>query len=109
MTQEEILEAIKNAKWNQSKEKGAFGKECEYTELLVFYDKNNAYSVHGIRYAGDDSTIVLVFTKLLPKLKAYTSFEEQPYKEIENLKTIMWSSELMEKYGCIQNAMKSIE
>ena len=108
MTQEEILEAIKNAKWSQSKEKGAFGKEREYTELLLFYDKNNAYSVHGIRYVGDDSTIVLVFTKLLPKLKAYTSFDEQPYREVETMKS-MWYSELMEKYGGIINAMKSIE
>ena len=108
MTQEEILEALKNAKWNKSKEKGAFGKEREYTELLLFYDKNNAYSVHGIRYVDDDSTIVLTFTKLVPKVKAYSSFDEQPYKEVETMKT-MWYSELMEKYGGIINAMKSIE
>lgn len=105
MTQEEILEAIKNAKWNQSKEKGAFGKEREYTELLLFYDKNNAYSVHGIRHNNDD--MVLVFTKLVPKVKAYSSFEECPYKEVENMKS-MWFSELMEKYGDIYTAMKSI-
>lgn len=103
MTQEEILEAIKNAKWNQGVDR--FGK-YEYTELLLFYDKNSAYSIDGVR--GREGIMVLNFRKLLPEFKTYGPFGEYPYKEIENLKTI-WYSELMEKYGCIQNAMKSIE
>jgi len=104
MTQEEILEAIKNTKWNQG-EDSLFGK-YEYTELLLFYDKNSAYSIDGVRYS--DGITVLNFSKLLPEFKTYGPSGEYPYKEIENLKT-MWYSELMEKYGCIQNAMKSIE
>ena len=103
MTQEEIYKAIENAKWNP--DKGPFGK-YEYTELLFFYDKNNAYCVHGVRYS--DGVIVLVFTSLLPKFKTYRLLEKLPYKEIETMKSI-WYSELMEKYGNIHNAMKSIE
>lgn len=101
MTQEEILEALKNAKWNLDK-----GKKCEYTELLLFYDKSSAYSIHGVRYS--DGIILPTFTKLIPKVKSYSLSDEQPYKEVENMKT-MWFSELMEKYGGIFNAMKSIE
>jgi hypothetical protein len=101
MTQEEILEALKNAKWSLDK-----GKKYEYTELLLFYDKSSAYSIHGVRYS--DGIILPTFTKLIPKVKSYSLSDEQPYKEVENMKT-MWFSELMEKYGGIFNAMRSIE
>lgn len=101
MTQEEILEALKNAKWNLDK-----GKKYEYTELLLFYDKTSAYSIHGVRYS--DGIILPTFTKLIPKVKSYSLSDEQPYKEVENMKS-MWFSELMEKYGGIFNAMKSIK
>lgn len=104
MTQEEILEALKNAKWKPGKVPS--GKKCKYTELLCFYDKNSAYSIHGVRYS--DGIILPTFTKLVPKVKSYSLSDEQPYKEVENMKS-MWFSELMEKYGGIINAMKSIE
>ena len=102
MTKEEIYKAIENAKWRP--DKSPFGK-CESSETLFFIGKNKAYSVHGVNYG---EGIEVCFTILLPKLRIYSKFDEDPYpKEIETMKP-MWYSELMEKYGNIHNAMKSL-
>lgn len=101
MTQEEILETIENAKWEP--DKSSFGK-CESSEILFFIDKNKAYGVYGINYG---EGIEIRFTQVHPILKFYSIFDEDSYpKEIETMKSI-WYSELMEKYGDIDNAMKS--
>ena len=102
MTKEEIYKTIENGKWNI--EKGTFGK-CKTSEVLLFIAKNNVYCTHGVRY--NDGIIELVFSKAFPEVKTYRPFDELPYKEIETMKPI-WFSELMEKYGGIYNAMKSI-
>lgn len=102
MTKEEIYKTIENGKWRT--DKSPFGK-CESSETLLFIGKDNAYSVHGVNYG---EGIKLCFTKIFPKLKMYSSFDEYPYpKEIETMESI-WSSEMREKYGDIYTAMKSI-
>lgn len=101
MTRQEIYKAIENAKWES--DKSPFGK-CESSEILFFIGKNKAYGVHGINYG---EGIEICFAQLHPKLKFYSKFDEDSYpKEIETMKSI-WYSELMEKYGDIDNTMKS--
>ena len=92
MTKEEIKVAIETAKVDKDNS----------TEILTFFDSKHAYCVHGIKY---NDGMILVPTSLFPG--RVTALDELP-DDIESMEAL-WFHELMEKFGDIFEAMKSVK
>ena len=92
MTKEEIKIAIENAKVGKDKS----------TELLVFFNANKAYCVHGMNFGNGTE---MVITNLFPG--KVSELNELP-DDIESMQA-MWHSEFTGKFGDIYSAMKSVK
>lgn len=92
MTKEEIKIAIENAKVSKDKS----------TELLVFFNANKAYCVHGMNFGNGTG---MVITNLFPG--KVSELNELP-DDIESMQA-MWHSEFTGKFGDIYSAMKSVK
>ena len=89
MKKEEIIAEIEKAP----------PKSDKSTEILVFYDSDHAYCVHGMKWS--DRTDIVV-THLYPG--RIHQMEDVP-EDIENMKAL-WYEDLMCKFGDIYEAMR---
>lgn len=92
MTKEEIKIAIENAKVGKDKS----------TELLIFFNANKVYCVHGMNFGNGTG---MVITNLFPG--KVSELYELP-NDIESMQA-MWHNEFAGKFGDIYSAMESLK
>jgi hypothetical protein len=92
MKKEDIIAEIKKAQVNSDNS----------TEMLVFYDSNHSYCVHGMKWP--DKTEIVV-THLYPG--RVHQIDEIP-EDIDSMKA-MWYEDLMSEFEDIYEAMRSFK
>ena len=73
MTKQEILELLKASKWTPSGSK-LFVND-EFSETLAIWNKEHAFTVHCVRIKEHEDNMLLVVTRVRPKLKFDIEFE----------------------------------
>jgi hypothetical protein len=74
MTKKQILELLKSSKWTHNSKNDLFTDD-ESSETLAIWDKDHAFTIHGVRNIFLKDNIVLVVTQMRPSLKYNIQFD----------------------------------
>lgn len=92
MNKQQILELLQESKWTPAEVKLFIGNE--YSQTLEIWDKEYAFSIHGVRNINLKDDVVLVVTQMRPKLKFDVPFETvEPV--LNNSMKYMFSEQLL--------------
>ena len=92
MNKQYILELLKSSKWTPAEVKLFIGNE--YSQTLTIWDKEYAFSIHGVRNVNLKDDVVLVVTQMRPKLKFDVTFDTiEPV--LNNSMKYMFSEQLL--------------